>query len=630
MNKSKRVLLSVLTIIIFFCTSLVVRAEEGFDIDTYDVQIVANEDGTYEVTETLNVTFKQQLHGIYINVPSRYDNVKWEIDGVTIIRNYDFPITDVKVLSNQEASIDDQDNGVSIRLGSSESYAPEKETYKISYVIHTKDLGIRGIQTFYQNIISDGWDTNINRVTFKITMPKPFDESKLYFYTDGESVDSNLHYSVNGNVIEGSYDATVKRGNAITVKLDLPENYFTYPTFAEAYYLSVGMAGLILLISIYLFMKYGRDDQVVQTVEFTAPDELTSADVGYIIDGVVDNRDIVSLIFDWANKGYLTIEEKGDDLIFKKIKPLGPDARLYERNFFDGIFKAGEEISSSLLASSIYEDFTSAKHNLAMFFGLKKNKIYTTSSLVLRTLIGFLAALPLAIFVGTVFYSYMYDGMLSFVIGGFMVVLMMIGILLQNIAVQRWKDNSSIKYVMLVGSIFIIGLCYLAAVGSVMALASKHLVLLGVVLVITTMLCILSNFMLKRTKKGVHYLGKILGLKEFIRVAEKDRLEMLVRDDPQYFYHILPYAYALGLSDVWGKHFKDFSLEPPSWYRGTNVPIFNYYMMSTMLHNMNVIQQPIPPVKASSGGGGSFGGGGGFGGGGFSGGGFGGSSGGGW
>ena len=30
---------------------------------------------------------------------------------------------------------------------------------------------------------------------------------------------------------------------------------------------------------------------------------------------------------------------------------------------------------------------------------------------------------------------------------------------------------------------------------------------------------------------------------------------MLVEDDPTYFYSILPYAYALGLSDIWAEHF---------------------------------------------------------------------------
>lgn len=627
MNKFKKLLLSFLVVFTFFSSTQVVRAEEGFDIDTYDVQIVVDEDGTYHVTETLDVTFKERLHGIYINIPTKYENVRWTVDGKTIVRDYTFPITDVKILSNQEASIDSQENGKSIRLGSSDSYAAENETYKISYVIHTKDLGLGGIQTFYQNIITGGWDTNINHVTFKITMPKEFDASKLYFYTEGTTADEFLSYQVNGNVIEGSYNTTVKRGNAITMKLDLPNDYFEFPTFAGWYYLAAGVSALLLVIAIYLFYKYGKDDQVVQTVEFKAPDDLTSADVGFIIDGVVDDRDVVSLIFDWANRGYLTIEEKGNDLIFKRLKNLDENSRLYERNFFDGIFKAGDEISSSSLAGSIFEDFNNSKASLKDFFNLKKNRIYTKNSLLLRALVAFMAAIPLAIFIGTIFYSMYYSGFAILMSASIVIVVMLTGTVLQNIAVQRWHDNSSSKYGLLAGGIAMIGLCYVTAVLLVMGLEIDQMVTLIVVLVITTALCVISNFMLKRTNKGVKYLGQILGLKEFIQVAEKDRLEMLVQDDPQYFYHILPYAYALGLSDVWSKHFKDFKLEPPTWYVGANSPIFNYYMVNSMLNSMDVVQKAIPPVSSSKGGG-SFGGG--FGGGGFSGGGFGGSSGGGW
>ena len=59
----------------------------------------------------------------------------------------------------------------------------------------------------------------------------------------------------------------------------------------------------------------------------------------------------------------------------------------------------------------------------------------------------------------------------------------------------------------------------------------------------TILMIVLMMFMDKRSEQGNRWLGQILGLKDFIMTAEKDRLELLVKDDPQAFYSILPYAY---------------------------------------------------------------------------------------
>ena len=64
-----------------------------------------------------------------------------------------------------------------------------------------------------------------------------------------------------------------------------------------------------------------------------------------------------------------------------------------------------------------------------------------------------------------------------------------------------------------------------------------------------------------RSNEGCRELGDILGLKKFIEVAEKSRLEALVKDNPQMFYQILPYAYVLGVYDEWCKKFESIDAE---------------------------------------------------------------------
>ena len=51
-------------------------------------------------------------------------------------------------------------------------------------------------------------------------------------------------------------------------------------------------------------------------------------------------------------------------------------------------------------------------------------------------------------------------------------------------------------------------------------------------------------------------------------MAEKPRLEAMVKDNPNYFYKILPYAFVLGVSDVWINQFKDIVLPPAEVFNG--------------------------------------------------------------
>ncbi len=69
----------------------------------------------------------------------------------------------------------------------------------------------------------------------------------------------------------------------------------------------------------------------------------------------------------------------------------------------------------------------------------------------------------------------------------------------------------------------------------------------------------------KRTPYGQAILGKIVGYRTFLEVAEKDRLEAMVAKYPTYFFDILPYTYALGISFEWVMKFRNITMSKPVW-----------------------------------------------------------------
>jgi uncharacterized membrane protein YgcG len=150
-----------------------------------------------------------------------------------------------------------------------------------------------------------------------------------------------------------------------------------------------------------------------------------------------------------------------------------------------------------------------------------------------------------------------------------------------------------------------------------------------------------SFIMSARTEAGVQAHDDLLGLKEYIKLAEADRLKFLQSPDGaekiadkdafdpknpeqkvKLFEKLLPYAMLFGLEKDWAKQFNDIYKTPPNWYQGGNWSAFNAgYLIGSLSDFNTASMQSFSSPSSSSGsgfsGGGAGGGGGGGGGGGW-------------
>lgn len=138
-------------------------------------------------------------------------------------------------------------------------------------------------------------------------------------------------------------------------------------------------------------------------------------------------------------------------------------------------------------------------------------------------------------------------------------------------------------------------------------------------------------FMPVRTPKGADIRQHIRGLKMYMQVAEKDRMDFHFdpTKDPERFEKLLPYAIALGVNEQWSKKFEGiYENRQPGWYYDPSMTAFSAINLNSSL---NRFSGNVGGMLVASGavGNGAAGGGSGFNGG-FSGGGFGGGGGGSW
>lgn len=128
---------------------------------------------------------------------------------------------------------------------------------------------------------------------------------------------------------------------------------------------------LSLIIGFFLWFKYGKDDQVVETVEFYPPNGFNSLEVAYLHKGKAESNDITSLLIYLANKGYVKISEIEEKNLFIKSKTFqitkikeydGNNSN--EREFFDGLFKTGNVVTESDLYDKFYKTINIIKASI--------------------------------------------------------------------------------------------------------------------------------------------------------------------------------------------------------------------------------------------------------------------------
>ena len=624
----------------------------GYTISKYDIEMKVNENNSLDITEKITVNFEEDRHGIFRKIPLKNEITR--LDGTSSKNRA--TINNIEVSDKYTTSR--ESGNLVIKIGDAARTLNGEHTYTIKYNYSIGKDPLKDKDELYYNIIGNEWDTSIDNVNFKIIMPKDFDESLLGFSSGrkGSTNSSNISYFVDGNVITGYTINKLNAYEGVNIRLTLDEGYFTNTGIDYDFVSIIIIAFCIIciIVTFIIWKKYGKDLPVVETVEFYPPSGFNSAEIGYIYDGEAKNRSIISLLIYLADKGYIKIEETEEKGLLKKSKGFkiikvkeydGDNA--CERLFFEGLFRykrevdykevnklvkeakeRGEKLSYQearkivkenssneefVTEDDLYDNFYTVIDSIKRKLESKSNRkeIFESASIGKKIIIYLLIVLIFVLItVKPILDFYVDPELLLFALLfpgiGFTVLFKML----------FGKTNVAIKLFGLFWGLGFGGgpwsfIVLPALLDNTISLVT-YIIGLGAV----GILAIFSSLMEKRTPYGAEMLGKIRGFKRFLETAEKEELEKLVEESPEYFYNILPYTYALGVSDKWVKKFETIALSSPDWYNSPSdfsVASFGTFMHSTMAQASSVMSSS--PSSSSSGGGGSSSGGGSSGGG---------------
>ncbi len=554
---------------------------ENFYIQNYDVEMNVNKDKSVNITESIDVFFNTPSHGIFRTIPQNNG----------IITNID---------SQQLFNKTNQDNNIILKLGDPDQYVIGAKNYNIKY----KHLLFDNKNEFYYNIIGTEWPVQINQVNFKIKMPEIFDTQKVgisigKYGTKG--FNNNAQYYIQNNTIIGKTNMKLNPYEGITIRIEVPNGYFI-KTFDKIKYAAFVIILLLTIGSFILWYNVGRDKYIIPEVTFYAPKGINSAEAELYYKEESSEKGITSLIVFLASKGYLNIIDSENSFTIKKLKNYD-GANPIEKKFMNTLFKSKDVVTEEEL--KISPSFYKKTQELMLDIDKDKTKIFENNSISFKNkafslfcLLGVIATtICLVVNFNFNYLSANFGLLIFFFISIFIVIF------------------SKFEFFTLIWSISFGGIPLYIFISNVLPIRlTIPEIIICIFAIIVCSICLKE--LPKRNAFGEKIKSELLGLKKFIEVAEKNRLESLVKENPSYFYDILPFAYVLDVSDKWINKFESIISESPAWYQGERFCGHTFNNFTRAFNSTTTPSLANGGIKTSSSGGGGFSGGGSGGGGG--------------
>ena len=546
-------------------------ADRTLVIERFHATITVSQDGSLLVEETIVPRFTGSWNGIFRTIPVEYRTPQGL--NYTLRLNIDSITDDQGQELRHESSRERHYRKLKIWVpGATDTTRTVKVRYRVANGLRFFDEH----DELYWNITGDEWEVPIESASADVRLPNGVTGVRATAFRGAYGSTERTDVSTDAETVHVQTNRGLGMREGLTIVAGWNPGVVHRPTAVEKTTAALSSNLPLLIPPIVLFAMYrlwktrGRDPELAPiTTQYEPPPHMTPAELGTLIDGKPDMRDITATIVDLAVRGYLHITEIQNERFFglwtdkdyrfrlTKDRNEWSSLKSHERSLLQAMFgSTNDSVSLSDLKNKFYKDLPELKNGL---YGRLVSD-------------GFYAGRPDHVRV-----LYIIGG----VVAGFLIGL---------------------------GSAGVTASFGMQPVSSVIAG-----ILSGLIIVF------FGWFMPSRTPRGTRELEKVLGFREFLTRVEADRLDRMVKT-PAMFEKFLPYAMALGVEENWAKAFEGIYTQPPTWYNGPGG--MTTFHPASFTRNLGVMSTAAASTMASaprsSGGSGFSGGssGGGFGGGG--------------
>jgi uncharacterized membrane protein YgcG len=553
----RRILLAAL---VFAAALTQAFAEERIQRFISEVDVQRN--GDLIVTESIQIRAEgQQIkRGILRDFPTTYRRadgsrveVGFEIQFVTLDGVYENHVTEKMA------------NGVRVRIGSaSRTISTGSHLYVIKYRT-TRQIGFfEKYDELYWNATGTGWTFPIDMAEARIHLPDNASILQSAIYTGPQGArgrDAAVVQQQPGYIVFRT-TAPLPIANGLTVAVGWPKGVVQEPTQVQKLQaalkddpaLLVAGIGGGLVIGFYMLAWHlvGRDPAKGTIIPlFGPPKGMSAAGVGFVHGLGMDNRTFAAAVVGLGVNGCLKLTDRDDKQVLRHLTN-GKPVDAAEQATLIALFAKGRSVE---LDDSNHETISGASQALSKALEQSYGRMFRNN--LWFSGLGFLGALTATAAIMAA-YGISYGDNASGIIAGIAIPLIPL-MIAASVFKSGWKQDPGHGRVrmltgLIVAAVFIfIGVSivsYNAGFGPAIWPAMVPYVL-------APLAGIGFRWLQAPSMQGRRVMDQIDGFKQYLSVAEEDRLEFLNPPEktPELFERFLPYAIALHVENSWATRF---------------------------------------------------------------------------
>ena len=516
--------LSLAMIFMLLLSALVLPASAASAASRADAYITVHANGDCQVTLTLTLRLDDYVDGLTYPLPVNATDIS--MNGSNVRSN--------KTASAVEVDISRMTNGM---IGE----VPLRLDFTIPDVIKVTEE-----RTLQMELpLLSGFSLPVEDLSFVVVMPGMVSAKPRFHSTyRQDSIDSDLEFVVNNNMITGASKAVLNDHEAVIMSMPVPTDMFPGVNI----YVREGNPELVPMLilagaALLFWLIFMGTLPIHRVRNVNVPQGISAGELGCRL--TMSGGDLTAMVMTWARLGYIMIQldEHGRVLLHKRMD-MGNERNAFERKVFKLLFGSRRIIDATGAAYAKLcrkvATYIPSEKNAGKSLGLKR-RLYrliccashvfcgicvamnmtgiSILQILLSIALGLLAAVTAWLIQEVPFRTHL-RGKVPVYIGG---VCMLIWIILGLIAGQVWIPLGSVFGQLILG--------YFAAYGG------------------------------RRTDVARQDACMILGLRHYLKTVKKEELDRIQSYDPEFFFHMAPCALALGVIKPFAKNFDNRRLE---------------------------------------------------------------------
>ena len=553
----RKVLVWMLTVCMLL--TLAVSASAATAAKNVSAYATVSGDGTCQVTLTATIHLDQVTEDLRFPLPEKASNIT--VNGMRASSRVENGLRQVNL------------NRV---IGKAVGDFTLNFTYSLPNLIVTNEAGLLELQL----PLLAGFAYPVQALEFSVTLPGAISAKPAFSSGYHQAnIEKDIYCATSGATISGFAQVELKDHETLSMALLVseemfpqkritPPNFQTVSTLTVVFYLLALVYWLISLRNLPAFPR--RTPQ--------PPDGYTAGELDSLLYAKGSNLNL--MVFSWAQLGYLQIHLAANGRVsLEKRMDMGNERSAFEQRCFQLLFGKRSLVDTSTLRyGAIYQHIRKLTPNLAPMMHEKTGSPYIFRGLaaVGGMFCGVAVAIGLSSGAGLQWF-------LGFVLGALA--------LFSSWYIQLWAtylfapDRKPLW--------LSLGLCGLWLILS----GISGLFSIGITMVVCQLISgLLAAIGGRRTASGRQAMGEILGLRRYLKSLSRDRLQQICQNNPDYFYHLMPYAIALGVDKRFAKQFGNMPLEQCPYIATGRNDTLRASQWRTLMHQtlegMNTRSQP--------------------------------------